>query len=78
MTTAILAATKIVIAPGRTIEVGTVVVRKGMIEAVGLADQVKAPFDAEVIDGKGLTVYPGFIDLFTTVGQRSGADRSGK
>ena len=34
------------------------------------------PFDAEVIDGKGLTVYPGFIDLFTTVGQRAGVERS--
>ena len=39
------------------------------------------PFDAEVIDGKGLVVYPGFIDLFTTVGQRQGrgsvGDRAG-
>jgi imidazolonepropionase-like amidohydrolase len=67
---------KIVIAPGRTIEVGTVVVRKGMIEAVGLADQVKVPFDAEVIDGKGMVVYPGFIDVFTTLGQPAGATRS--
>ena len=51
-------------------------VRGGLIEAVGPAKDVTVPFDAEVIDGKGLTVYPGFIDLFTTVGQRAGVERS--
>ena len=34
------------------------------------------PYDAETIDGKGLVVYPGFIDLYTTVGQRAGVERS--
>ena len=34
------------------------------------------PYDAETIDGKGLVVYPGFIDLYTTIGQRAGAERS--
>ena len=51
-------------------------VRGGLIEAAGPAKDVVVPFDAEVIDGKGLTVYPGFIDLFTTVGQRPGVERS--
>ncbi len=67
---------RIVAGPGMTIDVGTVVVRDGFIEAVGAADRVAIPFDAEVIDGKGLVVYPGFIDPYTTLGQASGVSRS--
>ncbi len=61
---------KVVAAPGKIYEPGTIVVRRGVIEAVGLAKDVAVPYDAETIDGKGLVVYPGFIDLHTTVGQR--------
>lgn len=67
---------RIVAVPGQTFDPGTIVVRRGVIEAVGASKDVAVPFDAEVIDGKGLVVYPGFIDLFTTMGQRVGADRS--
>jgi len=66
----------VVVSPGRTIAGGTVVVRKGVIEAVGPADAVKIPYDAETIDGKGLTLYAGFIDLYTTLGQAPGVTRS--
>ena len=47
-----------------------------MIEAVGLDKDVAVPYDAETIEGKGLVVYPGFIDLYTTVGQHAGVERS--
>ncbi len=67
---------KIIAAPGKVHDPGTIVVQGGLIEAVGPAKDVVVPFDAEVIDGKGLTVYPGFINLFTTVGQRPGVERS--
>ncbi len=67
---------KVIAAPGKVFDPGTVVVRNGLIEAVGPAKDVVVPFDAEVIEGKGLTVYPGFIDLFTTIGQRAGVERS--
>ena len=67
---------KVVAAPGKTYDPGTVVVRRGLIEAVGLTKDVTVPYDAEVIDGKGLSVYAGFIDLYTTVGQRAGVERS--
>ena len=67
---------KIVTAPGKSIEPGTIVVRRGIIEAVGLTKEVTVPYDAETIDGKGLVVYPGFIDLYTTIGQRAGVERS--
>jgi imidazolonepropionase-like amidohydrolase len=67
---------KIVTAPGKSIDHGTIVVRRGIIEAVGPAKDVTVPYDAEIIDGKGLVVYPGFIDLYTTIGQRAGVERS--
>jgi imidazolonepropionase-like amidohydrolase len=51
---------------GPVIERGTVVIRNGLIAAVGAA--VTAPADARVIDGAGLTVYPGLIDANTTLG----------
>ena len=51
---------RIVSAPGRVLDRATVVVRDGLIEAVG--PDVTAPFDAEIIEGDSLTVYAGFID----------------
>jgi imidazolonepropionase-like amidohydrolase len=71
-----ITAAKVVAAPGKVYDPGTIVVRRGIIESVGLAKDVAVPYDAEVIDGKGLVVYPGFIDLYTTVGQRAGVERS--
>jgi imidazolonepropionase-like amidohydrolase len=60
---------RIVTVSGPTIEKGTVVIRDGLITAVG-AD-AKAPGDAQVFDGTGLTVYPGFIDALTNVGMQT-------
>ncbi len=51
---------------GPPIESGTVVVRDGIIEAVG--PNITAPADAWVIEGKGLTVYPGLVDALSTWG----------
>ena len=48
------------------IENATVVVSHGLITAVGT--NVAVPPDAWVIDGKGLTVYPGLVDGFSDVG----------
>ena len=67
---------KIVTAPGKSIDSGTIVIRRGIIEAVGPTKDVTVPYDAETIDGKGLFIYPGFIDLYTTIGQRAGVERS--
>lgn len=50
----------VVPAPGQKIEGGTVVLRDGLVEAVGAGARV--PSDAIVIEGKGLYVYPGLID----------------
>jgi len=56
---------RIVTVSGQTIEQGTVVVRDGVIQAVG--SSVSAPAGAWVIDGSGLTVYPGLINALSTV-----------
>jgi imidazolonepropionase-like amidohydrolase len=55
---------RIVTAAGAPIESGTVVISRGIVDAVGAS--VSVPPEAEVIDGKGLTVYPGLIDLGNT------------
>src|SRR6185312_2186157 len=57
---------RIVTVSGPVIERGTVVIRNGLIAAAGA--NVSAPPDARVIDGAGLTVYPGLIDSYTDLG----------
>lgn len=57
---------RVVTVSGAAIERGTVVVRDGLIEAVG--ENVRVPADARVFDGAGLTVYPGFFDANTNLG----------
>jgi imidazolonepropionase-like amidohydrolase len=54
---------RIVVAPGQTIERGTVVVRNGVIEAVG--ESVSPPPEARLWDGEGLTVYAGLIESYS-------------
>ncbi len=57
---------RIVTVTGPTIPKGTVVFRDGIITAVG--ENVSIPPDARVIDGSGLTVYPGLFDTQTDIG----------
>lgn len=57
---------RIVPVSGPVIETGTIVLANGLITAVGA--RVEAPAEAVVIDGTGLTVYPGLIDALTDVG----------
>ena len=57
---------RIVRVSGAPIENGTVVLRDGVIESVGA--NIAPPADAWVIDGKGMTVYPGLIDALSTWG----------
>ncbi len=55
---------RIVPVSGPVIEKGTVLMRNGVIAAVGA--QVDVPASAWVIEGNGLTVYPGLIDALST------------
>jgi imidazolonepropionase-like amidohydrolase len=54
---------------GPAIDKGTVVMRDGVIVDVGA--NVTVPTDAVVIDGAGLTVYPGLIDMANTTAVES-------
>lgn len=55
---------RLVTGPGQTVDVGTIVVKAGRIAAVGAG--IEIPADADVIEGEGLTVYPGFVDAAAT------------
>ena len=61
-----LVGARIVQAPGRILEGATVIVRDGLITAVGR--DVAVPFDAERIAADSMTVYAGFIDGLSHVG----------
>jgi imidazolonepropionase-like amidohydrolase len=57
---------RIVPVSGPAIDSGTVVLSGGVISAVGT--NVTVPEGAITIEGKGLTVYPGLIDMGSTAG----------
>ncbi|MEM8734420.1 MAG: amidohydrolase family protein [Planctomycetota bacterium] len=57
---------RIITVAGDEIETGTVLIRDGIIEAVG-AD-VDIPGEAKVIDGEGMVVMPGYIDAHNSAG----------
>jgi imidazolonepropionase-like amidohydrolase len=59
---------RIVPVSGPVIPQGTVVVRDGIIVAVGPTDRTPAPADARRVDGAGLTVYPGLVDAASFLG----------
>src|SRR6266436_41006 len=67
---------KVVPVSGPPIENATVVVSRGVITAVG--KDVAIPPEAWVIEGKGLTVYPGLVDSFTDVGIPTAAPTGGE
>src|SRR5687767_2862395 len=57
---------RIVSVSGAAIDNGTIVMRDGRIAAVGA--NVTVPPGTQIIQGKGLTVYPGLIDMGSTTG----------
>src|SRR6266478_270424 len=57
---------KIFTLAGAPIEDGTLVIRDGKIAAIGA--NVEVPAGAQVIDAKGLQIYPGLFDPITQMG----------
>ncbi|HEV8538537.1 MAG TPA: hypothetical protein VGR15_06400, partial [Bacteroidota bacterium] len=57
---------RIVASPGKVIEKGTLVIRDGVITAVGPSAVI--PADARVWDLTGMTLYPGLIDSYSDIG----------
>jgi imidazolonepropionase-like amidohydrolase len=61
-----LTGARVVVSPGQALDDATIVIRDGLIEAVGSG--VRAPAGARVWDLSGHTVYPGFIDAHADLG----------
>ncbi len=61
-----LVGARVVTAPGQVLDNATIVIRNGVITAVGAG--MAAPAGARVWDLEGLTVYPGFIDASADLG----------
>jgi imidazolonepropionase-like amidohydrolase len=53
---------RLIVGDGGAIESGTIVVRDGVIEAVGASDAVAVPEDASTVDLAGRTVTPGLVN----------------
>lgn len=58
---------RIVTVSGAVIERGTIIIRNGLINSIS-ATTAPPPADARIIDGTGLTVYPGLLDAYTNLG----------
>lgn len=59
-------------APGRRIERGTIIIRNGLIDAVG--ENIPIPPKAIIIDGDSLYAYPAFIEGLSKTGVKSSND----
>jgi hypothetical protein len=62
----VIQSARIEVGNGQVIPVGNIVIQDDKIVAVG--PDVQVPAGATVINGAGLTVYPGFIDAYSTSG----------
>lgn len=61
-----LVGARVVTGPGQVLDSATIVIRNGLIAAVGR--NVRPPAGARVWDLKGQTIYPGFIDAHADLG----------
>lgn len=58
------------------LEDGVLIVRNGVVEAVGPRSGTSIPAEAEVRDVTGLWIMPGLVDTHSHLGRSDGADRS--
>jgi imidazolonepropionase-like amidohydrolase len=65
-TSVVIRNARIVPVRGEVIPNGSIVIGDGRIQAIGV--NVTTPAGAQVIDGTGLSVYPGMMDAGTTMG----------
>jgi imidazolonepropionase-like amidohydrolase len=65
---------RIIVGPGQVIERGAIVVRDGRIASVAAGQAPAAPAGAKVIDGTGMTVMAGYIDVHRHIIQGRGAN----
>lgn len=58
--------TTVIQSPGKTLQNATVVIKNGVIKAVGIS--VSIPKEASIIKGDSMYVYPGFISGLASIG----------
>src|SRR5260370_29932856 len=63
---------KVVTAPGRILDPGVVVVRGGVIQAVGAQGKTAIPEDARVFEMKGKTIHAAFLDPYVSADRLAG------
>lgn len=63
---------KVIVKPGEVLDPATIVIRDGLIEAVG--KNIEPPADARVWDMKGMTIYAGFIDSYFSLNSKTGTE----
>ena len=67
-----LTGARVIVSPGKVVDPGVVVVRGGVIEAVGPAGSTPIPADARVLDVKGQVVHAAFIDPYVPADRLAG------
>ena len=67
-----LTGARVIAAPGRVFDRGVVVVRGGVVEAVGAEGKVSIPADARVYDLKGKIVHAAFVDPYVSAERLAG------
>jgi imidazolonepropionase-like amidohydrolase len=69
---------KIIVSPGHVIDDGVIILRDGLIQAVG--SDVRIPPDAVLVDAAGKTVHAGFLDACSTIGtgEKGGGGQGGR
>ena len=64
----VIEAGRIITQAGPDIENGRIVISGGRIVAIGKADQVEKPWDANVLGGPAFVAFPGFVEAHTSQG----------
>jgi imidazolonepropionase-like amidohydrolase len=67
-----LTGARVIAAPGRVFDRGVVIVRGGVVEAVGAEGKVAVPADARLFDLKGKVVHAAFVDPYVSVDRLAG------
>jgi len=67
-----LTGARVIAAPGRAFDRGVVVVRGGVVEAVGAEGKVTVPADARVFDLSGKIVHAAFVDPYVSADRLAG------
>ncbi len=65
---ALTGATLITMEGNEVIENGTIIINRNKIEAIGKSGEVSLPVGIKVVDVKGKTIMPGFIDAHAHIG----------